>query len=140
MPLEKRSRVARYCRTCGKELSGRKRSYCSDGCRDAYYRHQGYMLPDWSRKSVQFLKAHPICQKCGIVSSTVTHHKIPRRLSGTDDEGNLMAVCSKCHKKLDSEIMMKERIKYRVSKQHPKRRTTKVIQFELPFHLAISGE
>ncbi len=116
--------MPRYCRACGAELPGRKIYYCNDACRDVYYRQEGYMLPDWPEKSKRFLEAHPICQKCGIAPSTETHHKIPRRLGGTDDEKNLLAACSKCHHVLDNEIARqeRERIKARLAKKRrPKR-------------------
>lgn len=92
------------------------------------------MLPDWPEKSAQFLKAHPICQNRGTAPSTETHHKIPRRLGGTDNEDNLMAVCSKCHKKLDNEIMLRERMKKGIINKRAKRKVliSEAIQFELP--------
>lgn len=94
------------------------------------------MLPDWPERSKRFLEAHPTCQKCSIAPSAETHHKIPRRLGGTDDEENLMAVCSKCHHELDNEIARQEaeRIKTQLAKKRqPKRaRIIEGTQLELP--------
>jgi len=37
-----------------------------------------------------------ICQYCGGEADTVDHI-IPRRLGGLDDDGNLLAACSRCN-------------------------------------------
>ena len=95
-------RIARHCRNCGSKLIGRKIYYCSDVCRDAYYRSQGYMLPDWPVISAEVIREHPVCQICNEAPSAEAHHKIPRRYGGTDDKSNLLAVCDSCHKKEDN--------------------------------------
>lgn len=50
----------------------------------------------WTRLRTQFLKAHPICVKCGRLA-TIAHHIIRRQGGGSDDEANLMALCAACH-------------------------------------------
>ena len=94
----------KYCRTCASKLTGRKIYYCSDDCRDAYYRRQGYMLPDWSTISAEIVRENPICQICEQEPSVETHHKVPRRYGGSDDRSNLLAVCHSCNVKDDALI------------------------------------
>lgn len=62
------------------------------------------------RKSVQEQKGAE-CHFCGVTEEQHkqeydrgldTHHKLPERLGGTADMGNLIPVCIDCHKKLES--------------------------------------
>lgn len=94
--------IARHCRSCGGKLTGRKIYYCSDACRDAYYRSQGYMLPDWPVISAEVIREHPVCQICNEAPSVEAHHKIPRKYGGTDDKSNLLATCHSCNMKEDA--------------------------------------
>ena len=40
------------------------------------------------------------CAVCGIGGALENHHVIPRSVGGSDDETNLLTVCSYCHGKL----------------------------------------
>ena len=48
----------------------------------------------WKRKSKRFRNKHNICAICGNYVEQV-HHIDP---NGTDDEENLIALCTPCHK------------------------------------------
>ena len=55
------------------------------------------MPPDWPRKSMDCLRrARFRCQLCG-QKATQADHIIPRAMGGTDDPGNLQALCTHCH-------------------------------------------
>lgn len=51
----------------------------------------------WQKKRKKYIQDHPFCVKCGKPTTDVDH-KIPRRLGGSEDDGNLQALCGSCHK------------------------------------------
>lgn len=52
----------------------------------------------WQQFRLRYLRAHPLCvMRCGRPATDVDH-KLPRAQGGSDDEGNLQALCSRCHK------------------------------------------
>lgn len=53
---------------------------------------------EWRVVRNKFLSTHPLCVVCG-AHSTVAHHVHRKRAGGTDEEGNLVALCAKCHRK-----------------------------------------
>jgi 5-methylcytosine-specific restriction protein A len=55
----------------------------------------------WRITRDRFLTAHPTCELCG-EKATIPHHIVPKHEDGSDDEANLLAVCAKCHRKLDA--------------------------------------
>lgn len=50
--------------------------------------------------SKAFLKKHPICERCG-AKAKECHHIVPLVYGGTNDENNLSALCSMCHREWD---------------------------------------
>ncbi len=83
---------------CGRAARGR---YCES-------HQQGYRPKDerpsaarrgygarWRRLRLWFLSQHPVCP-CGRPATEVDHI-VPRRSGGTDEEGNLQAMCHVCH-------------------------------------------
>ena len=50
----------------------------------------------WRAIRDEFLQDHPRCARCGARSTTV-HHRRRKRAGGSDDEGNLEALCTRCH-------------------------------------------
>lgn len=41
------------------------------------------------------------CLFCDATDDLEEHHVVPRKFGGTDDESNLITVCSSCHKKIE---------------------------------------
>ena len=58
----------------------------------------------WRKTSRRFLDGHPFCELCGregrMTMATLVHHIRATRYGGTDDDGNLMALCASCHSAL----------------------------------------
>ena len=53
--------------------------------------------PEWKLISKSYKERHPICELCGVNPSKETHHIIPLKKGGTNDDSNLMALCLSCH-------------------------------------------
>ncbi len=56
---------------------------------------RGYGRP-WRRIREQVLTEEPFCRLCGAPSAEVDH-LIPRAHGGSDERGNLRALCVACH-------------------------------------------
>ena len=58
----------------------------------------------WRKARRRFLDGHPFCELCGregrYTEATLVHHIRATRYGGTDDDGNLMALCQSCHSAL----------------------------------------
>jgi 5-methylcytosine-specific restriction protein A len=74
----------------------RKRQYYRDHPRGSSTA-QGYGQR-WRRARARFLRAHPLCVRCGAVA-TVVDHKVPHRGNPTLfwDEANWQSMCKPCH-------------------------------------------
>ena len=103
------------CCFCGAGLGPRRRFYCSDDCRESYYRHFGWLWAvPWALE-----RAHFKCQRCGISQdglarlrpfcagwdkySLYAHHidrlnGEPRQWNLKNIPSNLMVLCFDCHK------------------------------------------
>jgi 5-methylcytosine-specific restriction protein A len=76
------------------------------GGRCAAHAYRGKAGPTWGRGSTRqwrtlrakVLKAHPICVVCERATATQVDHHVPLSAGGTDDVGNLRAVCDRCHR------------------------------------------
>ena len=44
---------------------------------------------------------HRWCQRCRVRPATEVHHKTAVVYGGTDDEQNLVALCSECHREIE---------------------------------------
>lgn len=106
------------CGWCGKNLSGRRRLWCSRDCmvlaRNAASRRE--KKPPTAYQSVRrefnkirrgFLAEHPVCE-CG-GRATQVHHITQIRFGGTNDTANLVALCSRCHYERHPELPPKLR-------------------------------
>jgi len=51
-----------------------------------------------------FILLHPLCEQCKsedrLTAAEEVHHILPLANGGTNDEGNLMALCKSCHSKI----------------------------------------
>jgi hypothetical protein len=63
----------------------------------------------WKKVSREFLLKNPVCQNCKERGSKHTHHVIPFVVSKDDSDKNLMALCEKCHPKLEAAYWEKQR-------------------------------
>jgi hypothetical protein len=86
------------CRRCGTELSGRRKAWCSNECRDWYYRHHVWTVARHRAMVVAEWK----CQRCGSHADEVDHI-IERRgmplgqWSCLHHQANLRPLCHGCH-------------------------------------------
>lgn len=62
----------------------------------------------WKRIRDRYIKAYPFCEKCKkngkLTPAEEVHHIKPLSRGGTNDEDNLMSLCTSCH----SEITARE--------------------------------
>ena len=47
----------------------------------------------------------PVCVACGSTEDLQHHHLVPRKQGGTDDETNLVTLCTECHHKIHERQM-----------------------------------
>lgn len=68
------------------------------------YARKGRYIP---QKLYKELKSVRKCEKCKkkFKKQLEIHHKVPVGAGGTNERSNLMVVCTKCHKKLDAEVL-----------------------------------
>lgn len=53
---------------------------------------------EYRKARAAVLARHPVCQACFVADSQETDHVTPFDDGGSDDESNLVALCSECHK------------------------------------------
>jgi 5-methylcytosine-specific restriction endonuclease McrA len=99
----------RVCIMCGKPLPPRRRSYCSDECRDDRWqkywadrveegkRAIGYRPMTWPAIAAEQLRLHPVCQQTGDTQDLEVHHIRPLRSGGTNELSNLITLSHKRH-------------------------------------------
>lgn len=108
-----------HCPWCGKPVSNKRRTYCSDDCRNRFQN-----VTVWNRGrgayGTQILyRDNFTCQRCGEfhamhIQSTGMfvpasdgeldiHHKVPVSRGGGDEPDNLITLCRKCHKEVTKE-------------------------------------
>ena len=97
IPKERGPNGRRLCRWCGTEVSGRRVTWCSDACTDAYLARQ------WPSLTRLVWKRDPGCLICGTTKETrgvkwEVDHILPVADGGTDDPENLRLLCVPCHK------------------------------------------
>lgn len=93
------------------------RRYCEKHAKQEARRYERYMRdPEtrkrygrkWMRIRDRYISEHPLCERCEkhgkLIPAKEVHHIIPLSEGGTNDESNLMALCTSCH----SEITARE--------------------------------
>lgn len=98
------------CIMCGAPLPPRRRSYCSDACRDLRW-HQhvekqieeakaavGYRPMMWPAIATEQIRREPQCRRCGSRKNLEAHHIVPLHSGGSNRFDNLMTLCYTCHK------------------------------------------
>jgi 5-methylcytosine-specific restriction protein A len=95
---------------CGWLTDGR---YCDEHRQSIDRQYNRYLRdPDtnkrygraWKKIRVRFLLRHPLCEQCRsegkLMPAEEVHHILPLASGGTNDEGNLMALCKSCHSRI----------------------------------------
>ena len=58
----------------------------------------------WKKLRARFLLLHPLCEQCKcegrLTAAEEVHHLLPLANGGTNDDGNLMALCKSCHSRI----------------------------------------
>jgi len=86
------------CYNCGKPVKG-KRKYCSQECAEAFYQKHLWELISkriWERD-------HSTCRWCGRkleYGEGNVHHIVPISEGGSNDDSNLVLLCTDCHAKI----------------------------------------
>jgi len=108
MPM-KPKRSCSYPR-CGRLTDGR---FCDEHRRASEQQYNRYLRdPDtnkrygrvWKKIRARFLLQHPLCVQCEqegrLTPAHEVHHILPLADGGTNDQGNLLALCKSCHSKI----------------------------------------
>lgn len=90
------------CRWCGTEVSGRRISWCSDRCVNAYLARQ------WPEISRRVYEESPGCRECGVPKEAPgvkweVDHIVPVADGGDDRPDNLRLLCRPCHVRITTE-------------------------------------
>lgn len=99
------------CKWCGKPLTGRRTSFCSNHCSREY----NYFLMNKPVPTIPWyclIRDNFSCQECGVTGIYINkhnmpipsnkgleiHHILPISLGGTDQVTNLITLCHDCHR------------------------------------------
>jgi hypothetical protein len=117
-------RVSRDCKHCGKSfvtqvgrLSGKTNSSANFCGRECYWASMRKPVKAgklaggaWQRTSAATIKRTPFCGCCGKSRGRLeTHHILPRRIGGSDEQSNLIPLCPPCHKRVESSTKAMEK-------------------------------
>jgi 5-methylcytosine-specific restriction protein A len=88
----------RYCEAHAKEAAKQYELHQRDPGTNKRYGSS------WRKARKAFLDEHPLCELCRhqgrTTPATVAHHIKAARDGGSDEAGNLMALCASCHSSL----------------------------------------
>ena len=95
---------------CGRLTDGR---YCDEHKQIAERQYNQYLRDRdtnkrygraWKKIRARFLLQHPLCEQCRsegrLTAADEVHHILPLANGGTNEEGNLMALCKSCHSRI----------------------------------------
>jgi 5-methylcytosine-specific restriction endonuclease McrA len=98
------------CIICGNPLPPRRRSYCSDSCRDERWHREivarieegkqcvGYRPMMWPSIAAEQVRLYPVCSRCGSTKYLEAHHIRPLHSGGSNGLSNLTTLCHDCHR------------------------------------------
>ena len=98
------------CIICGAALPPRRRSYCSDECRDERWHRElaarietakncvGYRPMFWPAIAAEQIRLHPACSRCGSTKNLEAHHIVALKSGGSNELSNLITLCHGCHR------------------------------------------
>ena len=103
---------------CGRLTDGR---YCGEHKQTTEKQYNRYFRDSdtnkrygraWKKLRARFLLRHPLCEQCKsegrLTAAEEVHHILPLANGGTNDEGNLMALCKSCHSSITIETENKK--------------------------------
>lgn len=110
-----RARVLRNCKACGLAftmprslLAGRSNAsgnFCSRPCYNSWLRGVGVRHrcgAVWRRRAREVKAANPFCAWCGTRHRLQVHHIVPERLTHDDTDENLIPLCAKHHRWIET--------------------------------------
>ena len=106
-------RVNRTCKSCGKEFTILKSilktnasgNFCARGCYNNWMCQTDRVTgrgSQWNKIRKAVLKKTPFCIICGANQKLQVHHVVPFRLTHDNSENNLVPLCVKHHKYVES--------------------------------------
>jgi 5-methylcytosine-specific restriction endonuclease McrA len=107
--------TAKWCASCDADRAPLRREVQRrkdlERLNDPEVRHatEVHRSPAWTATSKRYREEHPICENPhgwhrDVRPSTEVHHIVPIAHGGAElDESNLMALCAKCHKRMERE-------------------------------------
>lgn len=109
------SQTARECKTCGVEftihksaLSGKTNSagnFCSRPCYEKWMCRTERTTgrgSQWNKHRKEAVNERPFCAMCGTKENLQVHHVVPFRLTHDNGQDNLIPLCRKCHKVVET--------------------------------------
>lgn len=93
---------ARFCEEHAKREAKQYERYGRDASSKKRYGRT------WKRIRDRYISAHPLCEQCKrdgtITRAQEVHHIKPLSQGGTNDEDNLMSLCTPCHSRITVEM------------------------------------
>ena len=98
------------CIICAKPLPPRRRSYCSDTCRDTKWQRYwseatteakkivGYRPMMWPTIANEQITLFPACSRCGSIQHLEAHLIRALHSGGSNELSNLTTLCHPCHR------------------------------------------
>ena len=109
------NRVSRICKNCGKSFNIAKSllkdnnnssaNFCSRQCYNDWLCKTDKIMgrgSRWKQKRREVLKEFPYCQFCGKRDGLQVHHIVPYRITQDNGKDNLIPLCHKHHKELET--------------------------------------
>jgi 5-methylcytosine-specific restriction endonuclease McrA len=116
------SKIDRTCKECGKAfqvpasvLSGKTNASANFCCRPCYENWLCRTNPDpsrgygWRQIRLEARRLAPFCAYCGTTKGLQVHHIIPYRLTADNAHDNLIPLCRKHHKSVETDFLEMER-------------------------------
>jgi len=113
-------RTARECKHCGLafdvlastiKTSNASGNFCSRGCYETFLCRTGRVTgrgSQWKRIRAEAIKKAPFCAICGTTKSLQVHHIIPFRISRDNAQNNLIPLCVKHHRWVETILVETE--------------------------------
>lgn len=114
------SRITRTCKHCSSEFSVLKSAlksnasgnFCSRPCYEKYLCNGDRITgrgSQWARIRSDILSAFPFCAVCGTTRNLQVHHIVPFRLTHDNSKENLVPLCVKHHRWVETMFVETER-------------------------------
>lgn len=114
-PCRARNQVERACKQCrgvfkvaASRIDGKTNAsgnFCSRQCYNRWLsegKPTAEMGPLWAHARKEALRIAPFCGVCGTRHRLQVHHILPRRKGGTSEQPNLIPLCVKHHKHVET--------------------------------------